>query len=71
MAWPGLAFRAPGESRPPVLRAYRTLIWDGIFAQGMTSLTTGAFFTSFVVALGASNSVVGVLNAAAPLAQVL
>lgn len=70
-AWPTLAYHDSGETRPEVQRAYRMLVFDGIFAQTMAMLITGAFFTAFVLALGASNTLVGVLSAAAPLTQVL
>lgn len=71
MRWPSLAFVDSAETRPAVRLAYRTLVWDGIFAQSMATLITGPFFTAYVLALGASTTLVGVLNAAAPLAQVL
>ncbi len=71
MARPRLTYHDPSETRPEIQRAYHTLVWDGILAQSMASITMGAFFTSYVLLLGASNTLVGVLNAAAPLTQVL
>ncbi|MGC8738322.1 MAG: MFS transporter [Candidatus Hydrogenedens sp.] len=44
---------------------------DATLAQGMTSLSTGAFLSAFALYLGASYVVVGLLNALIPLAQIL
>ncbi len=44
---------------------------DATLAQGMTSLSTGAFLSAFALYLGASYVIVGLLNALIPLAQVL
>lgn len=44
---------------------------DATLAQGMTSLSTGAFLSAFALYLGASYIVVGLLNALIPLAQIL
>ncbi|HQL96150.1 MAG TPA: MFS transporter, partial [Candidatus Hydrogenedentes bacterium] len=46
----------------------RALVLDGVFIQSHTVLTTGAFLIGFALALGASNSVIGVLAALGPLA---
>ena len=46
----------------------RALVLDGVFIQSHTVLTTGAFLIGFALALGASNSVIGVLAALAALA---
>lgn len=44
---------------------------DATFAQGLTSLSTGAFLSAFALYLGASYVVVGLLAALVPLAQML
>lgn len=47
------------------------LVWDGVLSQIMTNLTTGAFLVAFALLLGASNAVIGILSAMAPLTQAL
>lgn len=68
---PPVAYHDPAETRPEIQRAYRTLVYDGIFAQTMATLITGSFFTAFLLALGASNTLIGLLSAAGPLTQAL
>lgn len=46
-------------------------VLDATLAQGMTSLSTGAFLSAFALYLGASYVVVGLLAALVPLAQML
>ncbi|MCX5772804.1 MAG: MFS transporter [Candidatus Hydrogenedentes bacterium] len=47
------------------------LVVDGVCANIMSVLTTGAFLVSFALLLGASHKVIGLLAAIQPIAQVL
>ncbi len=49
----------------------RALLYDGVCSQVMDALTSGTFLVAFALLLGASNSVVGLLAAACPVAQLL
>jgi MFS family permease len=49
----------------------RALLLDGVFAQVMLVLSTGAFLVAFALLLGASNTVIGLLAAVGPVAQIL
>ncbi|MFH1743312.1 MAG: MFS transporter [bacterium] len=49
----------------------RMLLLDGMFSQIMGSLTGGAFLIAYALLLGASNKVVGLIAAIAPLSQIL
>lgn len=49
----------------------RMLLMDGAFAQTMAVLSTGAFLVGFGLILGASNTVIGLLAAVGPVAQIL
>jgi len=49
----------------------RMLLIDGVCGQAMMMLTTGAFLIAFALLLGASNTVIGLLSAVGPVAQVL
>jgi MFS family permease len=52
-------------------KALRYLTIEGSLTTVMGSLTGGAFLVAFALLLGASNTVIGLLAAAAPLSQVL
>ncbi len=52
-----------------VERGLRMLFWDGIFAQVMLVLTTGAFLIGFALSLKANNVVIGLLSGIGPLLQ--
>lgn len=52
-------------------RGLAMLLWDGMFAQVMAVLTTGAFLVGFALALDASNTLIGLLAAIAPFLQTL
>jgi len=54
-----------------VQSSLRYVIKDGIASQSMGILTGGAFLVAFALKLGASNSVIGLLAAIGPLAQLL
>ena len=49
----------------------RMLLMDGAFGQTMVVLSTGAFLVGFGLILGASNTVIGLLAAVGPVAQIL
>lgn len=52
-------------------RAQKYLLWEGLTAQFMGVLTTGAFLVAFTLMLGGGNKAVGLIAAIAPLAQIL
>ncbi|MHC4674583.1 MAG: MFS transporter [Planctomycetota bacterium] len=54
-----------------VSQGLRMLMYDGMCSQVMGVLTGGAFLVAFAVLLGASNTVIGLLAAIAPLTQIL
>lgn len=67
---------APSHPKPAtpseeLERGLRLLVYDGVAAQVMTVLTSGAFLISFSLLLGASNFTIGVLSALQPLTQIL
>ncbi len=52
-----------------VKRALEYVLWDGLATQVMVTLTAGIFLVSFALELGASNTVIGLLAAIPPLAE--
>lgn len=52
-------------------RGLRSLLYDGMCSQVMGTLTGGAFLVAFALLLGASNTVIGLIAAVGPLAQIL
>lgn len=65
-------FEVKRKLRPDELeRGLVYLIKDGIATQLMVSLSTGVFLVAFALELGASNTVIGVLAAIPPMAQLL
>lgn len=54
-----------------VAHGLRMLLADGVCGQTMMVLTTGAFLIAFAIQLGASNTVIGLLSAVGPIAQVM
>ena len=54
-----------------VERGLRILSFEGMLSQTMVILSTGAFMVGFALALGASNTVIGLLAAIGPLAQII
>jgi hypothetical protein len=52
-----------------VKRALDYVLWDGLATQVMVTLTAGIFLVSFALELGASNTVIGLLAAIPPLAE--
>ncbi|MEJ1730624.1 hypothetical protein SMA90_30305, partial [Escherichia coli] len=52
-------------------RGLRSLVIEGAFSQVTLVLTTGAFLIGLALALGASNTVIGILSAVGPIAQVI
>jgi MFS family permease len=57
-------------SRDEVQRAQRTILWDGVFARFMDTMTGGAFLAGLALYLGASTFVVALIAALPFLAQV-
>lgn len=49
----------------------KNVIRDGLTTQAMGTLTGGVFLVAFVLELGASNLVIGILAAIPPLAQLI
>ena len=47
------------------------LLYDGMCSQVMGALTGGAILVAFALLLGASNTVIGLIAALAPLTQIL
>lgn len=68
-----MAYFHPKESlsQDDIALGMRMMLYDAAFVTFMGVLTTGAFLIGFALALGASNTVVGVIAAAGPLAQIL
>lgn len=54
-----------------VEKGLRMMLYDGMYANVMVALTSGAFLVGFALMLGASNTVIGLLSAIPPLSQVL
>jgi len=52
-------------------RGLRMLVYDGLCSQVMSVLVGGAFLVQFALMLGASNTVIGLIAAVGPLAQIL
>ena len=52
-------------------KALSRLVYDGMFGQTMMVLSTGPFLVAFALILGGSNTVIGMLAAVGPLAQML
>jgi MFS family permease len=52
-------------------RGLRLVLWDGMVTQAMATLTGGVFLVAFALQLGASNTVIGLLAAIPPLAELL
>lgn len=63
----------PEDHIPPerLERGLKLVIYDGIAAQVMGTLTGGAFLVAFALLLGANNFVIGLISALQPLTQVL
>lgn len=51
-------------------RGLRSMLYAGVAAQTMVSLTGGAFLVAFALLLGASNTTIGLLAAIGPISQV-
>jgi MFS family permease len=68
-----LGFLAPQDrvEPPQTERGLRMLLFDGMCSQVMGVLTGGAFLIAFALLLGAPNSVIGLLAAVGPVAQLL
>jgi MFS family permease len=58
-------------SEDEVSHGLTMVVWDGIFSQAMATLVGGAFVVAYALNLGASNKVIGLLAAIAPLSQLL
>ena len=58
-------------SEEEIERGLNAVVWDGVTSQIKLSLTESVFLVAFAIALGASNSVIGLLAAIPPLAQLL
>ena len=54
-----------------VERGLRMIVYDGITAQIMATLTGGAFLVAFALLLGASHFTIGLIGALQPLTQIL
>lgn len=52
-------------------RGLRYLMYDGVAAQVMVTLTSGAFLVAFALLLGASNLTIGIISALQPLTQIM
>lgn len=46
-----------------IKKGLKNLLVDGVLSQGMTTLSSGAFLIGFALALGASNTIIGILAA--------
>ncbi len=64
-------FPKPILEEADIDKGMRFLLFDGIFAQTTLVLTTGAFVIGLALALGASNTVIGLLAAVGPVMQAL
>jgi MFS family permease len=60
-----MAYLSPQKSltQQQVQRGLRMVIWDGLMAEVMTSLTGGAFLIAMALLLGATNLQIGILSA--------
>lgn len=54
-----------------ISRGLSTVVRDGIATQAMVTLTAGIFLVAFALELGASNTVIGLLAAIPPLAELV
>ena len=54
-----------------VARGLKLVIGDGLATQAMVTLTGGIFLVAFALQLGASNTIIGLLAAIPPLAELL
>jgi MFS family permease len=63
----------PSDQLKPadVARGLRLLLFDGAFGQILLVLTTGGFLIGFALELGAPNTIIGLIAAVGPLAQIL
>ncbi len=63
----------PRRVIPPeeIERGLRLIMYDGVTAQVMTTLTGGAFLVAFALLLGAPPLIIGVIGALQPLTQLL
>lgn len=50
-------------------RGLSLVLWDGMVTQAMVTLTSGIFLVAFALQLGASNTIIGLLAAIPPLAE--
>ncbi|QYZ79215.1 MFS transporter [Methanofollis formosanus] len=61
----------PSLSKSEKKQGLSMVIWDGLATQAMVTLTGGVFLVAFALELGASNTVIGLLAAIPPLAELL
>ncbi|MBP2146941.1 MFS family permease [Methanofollis sp. W23] len=61
----------PALSKAEKKRGLSMVLWDGLATQAMVTLTGGIFLVAFALELGASNTVIGLLAAIPPLAELL
>jgi MFS family permease len=58
-------------SEDDVTKGLSFIIWDGLATQAMVTLTSGIFLVAYGLQLGASNTVIGLLAAIPPLAELI
>jgi MFS family permease len=54
-----------------ISRGLSAIVWDGLATQAMVTLTGGIFLVAFALQLGASNTIIGLLAAIPPLAELI
>ena len=71
--FPKMVYLVPKESltAEEVSRGLSVVIRDGLATQAMVTLTSGIFLVAFALQLGASNTVIGLLAAIPPLAELI
>ena len=52
-------------------KGLNNIIADGIFSQGMATLTQGVILAAFALELGASNLIIGLLATIGPVSQLI
>ena len=61
----------PFLSREELARGLKVLTWEGAASQGFSNITTSGMLAAFALALGASNTEIGILAAAPFITQLL
>lgn len=68
-----MSYLSPTENMSMEERRHslRLVLWDGMVTQAMVTLTSGVFLVAFALQLGASNTIIGLLAAIPPLAELI